>query len=399
MKPINTGAISFAGQIRGNGLNIATEAKVNITNSRIDATLSSKEVNEEFVVRGGMKSAQIDIKSLRNVAAAAVQLQSFFSKSKNAKPKSEIKPLVIETKPKEKQVKAKDKPKIRPLVLKDPAPDVKLVSGKKLMDRLDLEFGIHIAKIIGQEGISAIHSDLVLKDNKLKAGPIEVTYGGGSFKADVAMDLKNKPGIARITGSTSGWDFGKILDSVGLGIEAHGNLNGTFDIAGNISSAKKFMNSMTGNAKITMKDGNIATSLLDLSGLGVFKWLFSEELRQGYTDIVCVSAPVSVKSGGVSTEAIVIETNTIQMVVRGQVNWLDDTISIRAEPRPVGKPLHRSAFPFEVNGKLSKPKFKLIMLGIPPKRGAWLSTKSKPQPARVPCVVDGTEPTNLEAAK
>ena len=399
MKPINTGAISFAGQIKGNGLDIATEAKVNIANSRIDATLSSKEVNEEFVVRGGMKSAQIDITSLRNVVAAAVQLQSFFSKSKNAKPKGEIKPLVIETKPKEKQVKAKDKPKIRPLVLKEPATDVKLVSGKKLMDRLDLEFGIHIAKIIGQEGISAIHSDLVLKDNKLKAGPIEVTYGGGSFKADVAMDLKNKPGIARITGSTSGWDFGKILDSVGLGIEAHGNLNGTFDIAGNISSAKKFMNSMTGNAKITMKDGNIATSLLDLSGLGVFKWLFSEELRQGYTDIVCVSAPVSVKSGGVSTEAIVIETKTIQMVVRGQVNWLDDTISIRAEPRPVGKPLHRSAFPFEVNGKLSKPKFKLIMLGIPPKRGAWLSTKSKPQPARVPCVADGTEPTNFEAAK
>ena len=38
--------------------------------------------------------------------------------------------------------------------------------------------------------------------------------------------------------------------------------------------------------------------------------------------------------------------------------------TLRAEPRPVGRPLARSAWPFSVSGKLSEPQFKLHVGGV-----------------------------------
>ncbi|MEP1933543.1 MAG: hypothetical protein ABJJ37_19905, partial [Roseibium sp.] len=103
----------------------------------------------------------------------------------------------------------------------------------------------------------------------------------------------------------------------------------------------------------------VASSLLELAGLGVFPWLFSAELNQGYTNIVCAVAPLNIKSGRVSTGSTVIETSRVQMVIGGNLDWKNETIALRAEPRPVGRPLARSAWPIEVTGSLKSPKLNL----------------------------------------
>ncbi|NRB16824.1 MAG: hypothetical protein HRU33_04390 [Rhodobacteraceae bacterium] len=188
-----------------------------------------------------------------------------------------------------------------------------------------------------------------------------------------------------VSGATSGWDFGKILDAVGLSIDAHGKLRGRFDVTGNRSSISTFINSMYGSASISMSKGDVATSLLELAGLGIFPWLFSEERHQGYTDIVCVVAPVRINAGNVTFDSVVAETASVQLVARGAVNWRKDTIALRAEPRRVGKPLGRSAWPFEVTGKLSEPNFKLDIGGSRSKR----TDGADQMPTdRKPCVPD-----------
>ncbi|WP_162896813.1 hypothetical protein [Ruegeria sp. AD91A] len=56
---------------------------------------------------------------------------------------------------------------------------------------------------------------------------------------------------------------------------------------------------MRGNASFSMSQGFVSTSLLELAGLGIFPWLFSEELRQGYTDTTCVVAPINIEASRV----------------------------------------------------------------------------------------------------
>ncbi len=134
-----------------------------------------------------------------------------------------------------------------------------------------------------------------------------------------------------------------------------------------------------------MSRGQISTSLLELAGLGIFPWLFSEELRQGYTDVVCIVAPVRIDAGRVSSTSIVAETASVQLVAAGEVDWKNDTIVLRAEPRPVGRPLSRSAFPFDVTGRLSAPEFKLDLGGSRSRRADGADEMPT---ERQPCVPD-----------
>jgi hypothetical protein len=65
---------------------------------------------------------------------------------------------------------------------------------------------------------------------------------------------------------------------------------------------------------------------------------------------------------------MVLETQDIQMVAWGSLDWARNRIDLRAEPRPIGKPLARSPWPFTVNGALSDPTFKLLVGGRRMKR-------------------------------
>lgn len=142
---------------------------------------------------------------------------------------------------------------------------------------------------------------------------------------------------------------------------------------------------MQGKAAIRMTDGGIATSLLELAGLGIFPWLFSQERRQNSTEIICLVAPLRFGGGGLSFDQAVLETRQVQLVTRGEMNWRDDTINLRAEPRPVGRPLSRSAWPFDVTGKLSDPDFKLQRGGVRVRREDGASVMPT---QRTPCVPD-----------
>ncbi|MGR3661064.1 MAG: AsmA family protein [Paracoccaceae bacterium] len=370
LKPIDAGKIGFSAKISGSGAQIGTKAVVTVGKSHLDVTLANTGGKGTPVIRGGMTSDSIDIKDLKNVTAAGIQLASLKNKEA-AKPEVKVKPLVI-------------KPVVKPLVIEE---DAKLVDTDSLLKELDLEFGVHIKKLLGQSGISGINSELDIKEGKLNFGPLEATYAGGFFKASAAMDLINAPQTMQVSGSTSGWDFGEILDAVGLGIDAHGKIEGRFNLSGNIKSARGFLHSMNGSATVYMTNGSVATSLLELSGLGIFPWLFSQERKQGYTDIVCAVAPLRIEPGRAYSDAVVVETKSVQLVVKGIADWKNDTINVLAEPRPIGRPLARSAWPFEVKGKLSDPKFKVIVGGIAAKR-APKGTKTNAQAkTRKPCTI------------
>ena len=362
-EPIDVGSLDFGVSLEGQAKAAKLELVFNAGESDIHTTVAvdlSKEVN---VIRGGVVSNRIRLEDLRDGAKVLVQL----GKPREAK---------------KEEPSSETEPPIQPLVLEEESDILDL---ERILTETDLEIGLELKEFVGDAGTSSMSSKFTAKEGQLEAGPIELFYGPGFFKVMATMDAIENPEVVHVSGSTSGWDFGKILDAVGLGIEAHGTLSAGFDISGNISSGKSFVNSMAGSASLNMGAGSVATSLLELAGLGIFPWLFSEELAAGQTEIVCVKAPVQINSGRVKFDSVVAETRSVQLVVRGDVNWVGDSIDIRAEPRRVGDPLARSAWPFDVTGKLTEPKFKLDIGGSRSER----SDGADRMPVdRVPCQPD-----------
>ncbi|WP_171235036.1 AsmA family protein [Ruegeria sp. HKCCA6837] len=352
LQPVEIGALAIDAETSRQGEDFDAAIKFEAGSSDLLAALDARFPEGASVVRGNITSERLDLNDLKNLTAVLDQLKGLVGEA-SKEPEAEVQPLVL---PKETDV--------QPLVLpKEKWKPADLLDLQRVMKEADVEVQIDFKEIVGQQGVTSVSSQLSAKDGTVDFGPLQMAYGGGNFSLRAVMDLIDSPDWLSLSGSTSGWEFGEILDELGIGIDAYGRLSGEFNVSGSPASGKAFVNSMRGNASLSMSQGYISTSLLELAGLGIFPWLFSEEFRQGYTDITCVVAPVDIQAGRVSSNSIVIETGSVQLVARGQVDWLNDSIAIRAEPRRVGKPLSRSAWPFDVTGQLSSPKFKLDVGG------------------------------------
>ena len=347
LKPVGVSTLATGFTLEG----AAKEAKIGFDFQADGTDLTSNmtfDLSQDInVVRGAILSNRMRLIDLREGAKIFVQLNERAKALKAAKDA-------------ETGETDDGRPPIQPLVLEK---ESKVFSLKRILTETDLAITLEIAEFIGDAGTSSMKSELIANEGQIQAGPLELYYGPGFFKVTASMDAVENPERVRIEGATSGWDFGKILKSLDIKIPARGTLSANVDVTGNITSGKAFANSMAGYASLNMRDGAIATSLLELAGLGIFPWLVSKEFSEGQTEIVCVKAPVRINAGKISFESVVAETRSVQMVARGMVDWVRDAISIRAEPRRVGKPLARSAWPFEVQGKLSDPKFKLDIGG------------------------------------
>ncbi|WP_164659104.1 AsmA family protein [Tropicibacter sp. Alg240-R139] len=370
LEPVDAGPLELLLDVKGQEEALSMNMQAAVDSSRLETQLDVKPNDGAPFVRGEISSEKLDLKDLQQGVAAFVQLDKLIEDGPG---QADVEPLVL---PKEEE--GDD---VQPLVLPE---GEKFVDLERRLRDTDLEILVNIAQIVGQQGISKVESALTLKEGKADLGPLELNYGGGYFRASAGMDLLGAPERLTVSGATSGWDLGEILDAVGLGIQAHGTLRGDFNISGNRKSLKTFINTMSGRATISMRDGDVSTSLIELAGLGIFPWLVSGELQQGYTDIVCAVAPLRINAGKVTSDALVVETKSVQLVAAGGVDWRNDTIALRAEPRPVGRPLARSAWPFSVSGKLSEPKFKLHVGGVRSQEGG----NRQVQAERTPCKPD-----------
>ncbi len=352
LEPVPVGALAIDAETSKQGDDFDASIEFEAGSSHLLAALGAKFPEGASVVRGNVTSERLDLGDLKNLTATLNQLKSLVGEAAK-EVETDVQPLVL---PKEMDV--------QPLVLpKEKGKPADLLDVQSVLQEADLEVQIEFKEIVGQQGVTSVSSQLSAKEGTVDFGPLQMAYGGGNFSLRAVMDLIDSPDWLSLSGSTSGWEFGEILDELGIGIDAYGRLSGEFNVSGSTASGKAFINSMRGDAFLSMSQGYVSTSLLELAGLGIFPWLFSEEFRQGYTDITCVVAPVRIEAGQVSSNSIVVETGSVQLVARGQVDWLNDTIAIRAEPRRVGKPLSRSAWPFDVTGQLSSPKFKLDVGG------------------------------------
>lgn len=372
LKEIDTGPVGLALKMTTRGTDIDTSGSVIAGGSQIDLTLSARHPDDTHVVRGGINSKAIALDDFADVIAAVLELKKLEPSAPKPTAKAEA------------PAEPAEQPFILPRGEKQAAQST-LTDPARLLRELDLELAIVIEKLTGAQGATRVDSDLEIEQGNARFGPLKINYGGGYFNLNGAMDLINTPDVIRISGGTGGWDFGKILTRVGVDIAARGTLGARFDLTGRHASAKAFIDTMRGNVTISMGNGAIASSLLELAGLGVLPWLFSSELQKGYTDITCVVAPLRISGGKVTSHQIVAETRSVQLVAAGEVNWRRDTISLRAEPRPVGKPLHRSAWPFDVTGKLSAPQFKLQVGG---QKAHQDRAKVQIKTDRKPCVPD-----------
>jgi len=427
LEPIDLGAFEVFLNAQRSRASVMADAGIQFGGSRLDVDIDARIRQSTPIVRGTVRSDQIRIADLQKIVQTAVELtraQKVWKELRAAEVAnrtqaqsdfkalvvtpdqpdiSDFKPLIVDTSPPPEIDLSEFKPLVvepareqtpsldgfKPLVLTDGAGDLSLAifrDPERLIEIIDAEIALDIKELKGQAGISKIQSDLIVRDGKLDFGPLSLNYGGGFFTVHAGLDVVRAPDWLRIKGRTSGWDIGKILPSVGLDIGAAGILAAQFDVTGKHDPISAYLDTLRGQATIEMANGRIDSSLIELSGLGVVPWLFSRELQRGWARVVCLNAPLSMNSGRVNINDAVMETDRVQLVAKGTIDIPGDQINVRADPRPVGRPLARSAWPIEISGSISEPN-----IGIADRR-SWRMLQPLAMPEnRAPCVPDAAQ--------
>lgn len=363
LKAIETGAVELSTKVTSHGTKWTAVGSVAVDESQLLITTDFDLDDPHPMVRGQVESDLIKVDEFRDIIAAALQLSKLNKKEKPQSPQDAPPAAATPT----------DDDGYEPLVLKkinparlDTAPQpgplrnvtLQPLGRAVLLSGLDLSIAIDLRKIEGDKGSSSLKSDVVMKDNQARFGPMKLKYGDAHFDISGSMDLNKAPDILKLSGSTGGWDFGEIMQDLHVKKQASGVLYANFDVSGHHTSVQDFLATLKGAATVSMRNGSIDSQLLDLAGLGVIPWLFSKDRGTAAT-IVCARAPLYISNGRISTKQTVVETSQVQIVVVGNVDMKHKTLDITGQPRRIGKPLSRSPWPFTMVGAMVKPKVKV----------------------------------------
>jgi len=352
LSPVNVGAVNLGVELTSAGTDWNAATNIQLAESELQASVDLDDALTNPVLRGRIESDLIRLDDFRNIVAAGLQLRKL-----NADAPAEAEPVP--------EKKMRDGREVLPLVLPEtsdqgPLRDVTLepIGRAILLSGMDMDIDVDLRKIDGTKGISSLATELVLQDKALTLGPVAFDYGGGSFDVTGSMDLANEDHIFNLAGTAGGWQLDDLLGGLNFKKGASGTLYTNFDVSGKTDSVKGFISSMSGNAYVSMRNGSIETRLLDLAGLGVLPWLFSDK-KGKVAPIACLNAPLSLAGGKVTTRQTALETDLVQVVVYGGLNIDDKTLDLNIQPRKVGEPLSRSPWPVSVSGPLAKPNIKV----------------------------------------
>lgn len=341
LEPVETGPARVAINLASAGTDWNADARVSVADSVLELAVDLDDATTDPVLVGTVGSDLIRIDQIRTIVLAAAQLRKLGNAGEPTEPDTMT----------DEAAAAEDQGALRDMTLKPLGQSI-LLSG------LRMDVDIDLRHIEGAKGISTLQSELTLDENELKAGPLEFEYGGARFNVSGNMDLSNDAHPLTLNGEAGGWQLGEILNSLNVKKGASGTLYANFDVTGGTKSVKQFIQSMSGSATVSMRDGSIETQLLDLAGLGVLPWVFSKE-KQKAAPIVCLRAPLTITSGNISTKQTTLETDQVQVVVFGGVDLKNKALDLNLQPRRIGEPLSRSPWPVTAKGPISKPKIKV----------------------------------------
>lgn len=241
----------------------------------------------------------------------------------------------------------------KPLVLGNPKDVLRI---DRLLNDAEVHIGIDIGKIFGVSALNKVNAVLKIDEGIARLEPITISVVGGTAKAAISSNLIDKPSRLTANGQLRAVGLETLMKLANSDLDAQGSISGPFNLSFDIKQMSNLLGSTSGTTRLSLTDGRIATSLLNLAGLGVIPWLFSKELQRGYTEITCAIVPIVLSRGIVSLDNTVIETPSVQVLVNGQINLLNETLFIRAIPRPLNQANARSPFPVTISGPLSSPK-------------------------------------------
>jgi uncharacterized protein involved in outer membrane biogenesis len=230
-----------------------------------------------------------------------------------------------------------------------------------LAQAIDFNLDLGASKFIhGTEIAREVSGKLVLDRGLLRVGSFRLSYAGGHFRGSATIDATADQPNIRIEGHASEWQLSSILSRARLGFQGSGRLDLSYDMSAHGPTWAHLQDAMSGHMVIKVSEGRLDTDLLNFAGLGLLRAIFTASTWQGYSELRCFLAPISLRAGFARTAPVfVLETDAVRLIGQGTIDLRRDFLSLHAQAKPLNAPDGPVVTAFGISGPLSRPSVSL----------------------------------------
>ena len=282
--------------------------------------------------------------------------------------------------------------------------DVDVFDYSDVWKTLFVDLQVKVAKIAGGgDGASNIQGRLTYQAGVLGLDPITMTFLGGKASANGKIDTNGAQNTFALKGRVDNMRIGAVLKELKSSYPVSGSLQVSYDLTGAGNSIAQVPRSLDGSASVSLRNGWLGTSLLDLAGLSLPAWLLTRTPGGNQANLVCMVAPFSFDKGKATTRGFVMETDDVQVVGVGFIDFRANEVNLQFKPKALRQQFIKIAQPFAIRGSLSHPQLRLTGAPI---AGAVVEVLAFPfnlldtivqpgprEPGRAPCRIIQTSRT------
>jgi len=180
---------------------------------------------------------------------------------------------------------------------------------------------------------------------------------GGRVTASLRMDAREEPLAAKATVRAQGIEVEQILQSAGGKLEKAGigHIDAVADLTGSGNSIARVLGSANGKVGVVVPAGEISGELMAM--LAIDLWRIAKFKLEGDEPVKvrCGVGDFEVKNGVMRTNALVFDTEAVNVQGTGTIDLRRERIDLTLYPEPKLKSVASLRTPLYVSGPLAKP--------------------------------------------
>jgi AsmA protein len=189
----------------------------------------------------------------------------------------------------------------------------------------------------------------------LSLDPLEFGTAGGKLAGTIRLDGREEPikGDAKI--KLQRLQLGKLFPTVNVTRASVGDLNGAIELAGTGNSVAKLLGSANGKVGLFMEGGQVSELMMKMVAIDL--WGITRVKLRGDRQIPirCVVGDFGVKDGVMETNALIFDTQVVNISGHGRINLKTEALDLTLVPQPKDPSLVSLRTPLYIRGTFSKP--------------------------------------------
>jgi uncharacterized protein involved in outer membrane biogenesis len=208
---------------------------------------------------------------------------------------------------------------------------------------------------VGRVPLRAVAAKMTMDHGTLVAMPVSGDIYEGKFSAHVKIDATTDDPEADLDLEITNLQLGEWVRKNADPPSAEGRLRARVVIAGRGTSVHQVASSANGTVTAVLSQGTLRDSLAELTGIDLRGLGLAVEQSARQIAVRCTVASFLAHDGTLAAQSLVVDTDSVLITGRGNINLDSEAIDLELRGRPKGLRLLRLRSPLLVHGTLSHP--------------------------------------------